>query len=715
MPRAAGRRRTVRPRSRIGRATVQAGLTVLLHAVRIGEPYLRFRALWRLTGAVDREAAVPMLLGVSELLDRIEDPHDHARTVEWIMMTIPDAQSGLAAGELFAHQNLVELFARIEDPENRARAQCRLALLAPERLEDLLEAAAGSLGRIADPASRAEAVGDVRTALGRVAGLTPALDAVAESLPEDWLRDKALGRTSRLLAECRTRYGAGALAWRLPPPADADGARRVHRLGYPTGLLAWGALYLDATALKVGELGATPTGDTADWELLLGPEWEAGVDALIQSATDGALRLTAREAGVLNRIVQSGRNAVLERLWAYLECPDTQAMAIAVRWTAADEPAERWKALVQAEAGHLTAENVDRLVELISESTDRLRLRGALALHGPRPYGTNRNRRWSPTRVGAETIEALSRHADRDDYPPPISSVLSWVQCDIHHDDAEALARWIADAAESGSPARWILKHLESIDDALLPPLLEALPTAPAEVQRILLCGLSELAFADRVLESAPEAVRSAVASVPAQVRRKVRFVPNAAVVCLKAAEEAAACPDEEERLGLARAAVERAAVWADDASLADGQTCVSRLKARGDTFYVHRGENGTWTDAGTAAPGLAENEGVLRLMLAWVESLRFEEDEFDLAGDLLSAADALAHVSPNAFTALADPGVWEPILIEFVETGGALDRAGRGGAHARPAAPGQRAGRRRAAHGHERHDARTAGGVSGH
>ena len=654
----------------IGRAAVKAGLTVLLHAVRIGEPYLRFRALWRLSGVVDREAAVPMLLNVSELLDGIEDPHDHARAVEWIMMTIPDAQSGLAVGELFAHQDPVELFARIEDPENRARAQYRLALLAPERLEDLLEAAAGSLGRIADPVRRAEAVGDVRATLGRVAGLTPALDAVAEALPEDWLRDKAFGRTSRLLAEYWTRYGAGALAWRLPPLDGAGGASRVHRHRYPTGLLAWGALYLDATALEVGELGATPTGDAADWELLLGPAWEAGVDALIESATDGALRLTAREASVLNRIVQSGRSAVLERLWGYLECPDAQAMAIAVRWTAADEPAERWKALVQAEAGHLTPENVDRLVELMSESTDRLRLRSALALHGPRPYDHNRNRRWTPARVGAETIEALSRQAGRDDYPPPISSALSWVQSDIHHDDAEALGRWIADAAEPGSPAQWIIKRLESMDDALLPPLLEALPSAPPEAQRLMLFGLSRLAHTHQVLESAPEAVRAAIASVPTQVRREVRCVPNAAVACLKAAEEAAACPDEEERLEIARGAIERAAVWLDDASLADWPSCISRLKAMGATYYVHRGANGGWTEAGGTAPELAENEDALRLMLAWVESLRFEEDEFALAGDLLSATDALARVSPNAFTVLAEPDVWEPILIEFVETG---------------------------------------------
>ncbi|SHN36212.1 serine protease [Actinacidiphila paucisporea] len=655
--------------SALPRNVLDSARVLLRHAVQIGNPYLRFRALWLLSGIAGLEPVAVRRTGP----DLIADPHDRARALEWILMTIPGMRTGLHLGQFIDLDEVIRRFLLIQDPENRARAQCRLAMLVPERLGDLLDAAAASVGRIADPVRRAETIEEIRFTLGGIARLAPGFEEAAESLPDQWLRDKALGRTSRLIAGHRADFGAGALVWQLTDATGTGGATEYRRT-YPTGVLPWGVLYLNATAAEVGALEATTAGDTADWELLLGSEWQSGVDALIDSAADGALSLTMREASVVSRIIQAGRSTVLDQLWGYLECPEPRSLAIATRWSTADPSAERWKALVQAESGVLTPESMDLLVEMLCEATDRLRQRVVLALHGPTPWGNNRNRRWSVSRVGVKTIEAIAGHSVRVDYAPQVVSPITWMQCDIHHDDAEALHQWLAEAAaDPHSAAGWILKSLESVDESLVASLLEALPSLPAAAQRKLLVGLGQMAISFRVLESSAQALQSAIAAVPAHVRREVWFIPEGAVACLRAVAAAAAWPDEGSRLDVARDQIERSKLWLDDNCVKNPADCYRRLGALGDSYYVYHRSNGYWDKATEAAAELAENEIALRVLLSWLESLSFAESSTDLATDLvaflLTAADALARVSPNAYTALADPDVWEPILTEWVET----------------------------------------------
>jgi hypothetical protein len=650
------------------REYVTANVATLAQTERITDPYLRFRALWLLPGAPDHEQDAPVRVSPFRLIQTIINHHDRARALEWILMTIPDLQLVQEVGNILDLDPLLRLVSRIEDPENRARSQGRLALIAPERLDDLLGAARGSIEQIADPIRKAETIADIRSAWEGVSDTRSAFDAVADTLPEMWLRNKALGRGSRLVAAYRPHYEAGALAWRLPPEATLGGTV-AHRRGHPTGRLAWGVLYLDTTAAEVEALGATPSGDTADWDSLLGSEWQTGVDALIESAADGALRIGPREASVINRVVQSGRAAVLDRLWGHLESPDVQAMAIATRWTTADAQAERWKALVQVEAGRLTPENVDRVVELIGESTDRFRLRGALALHGPRPYPTNSNRRWSTSRVGAETIEAIARNA-RAGHPPSVANAVGWTQADIHHESGDALRRWLSEAAEdSDSPAHWILEKIESIDGALLTLLLESLPSAPPKLQRTLLQGLSRLAYTSRVLHGSAEAVRSAIAAVPPEVRWDLRLIPEGPLTILKAVAATVGRPDEGARLEVARSFIEQATLWLDGEHLTDPVTCLARLEDLGRSRYVHGESNGRWAKVDALAAELADNEDALRLLLAWIESLGLVEELDYLLAHLMTATESLARISPNAFAALADPDIWESILTECVRT----------------------------------------------
>ena len=644
---------------------LQSVAVLVTQAGAVGDPFLRFRALYR---TIEYARLMPPGLDINAVVAEIADPHDQARAIEWLLLSIPSQQVSLRISEDFLY-HLAALSAAVADPENRALAQGRLALIAPGLVDDLLAAAVDSVGQITDPCRRADAISEVRAALGTLPVIAQGLNRAADALPEPWLRDRAHGRDSRLVAAYRNQYQAGPLAWRVPPEAGSLPADS-YRLPFPAGHLAWGVLYLAAVAAEAEPLAASPTGGgEAGWELLLSSGPQAGVDALLDSLPDGGLRLPAAAASALNRVVQSGQAAALRPLWPYLDRPDAGAMPMIARWPADDPDVRRWKALVQMEAGYLTSDNIAPVVELLTSPADRLRLRAALALHGPRPYSNNRNRRWAVSRVGAAAVEGLAAQAIRTDYLPAVLSTFGWVQSDIHHDDGTALDQWLAvAAADPSTPAGWLLRSIESIDEPLFPPLLARLPAAPPGLQRTLLQGLARLANVLKIPFEAQDGLRVPIAEVPASVRRELRVLPQGPAAILAAAAMAAAEPDGPLRLALARSTVENSMIWLDDECLTDSKACLDRLKAMGAEYYVRLDHAGYSVAAEEAAVPLTENEDALRLLLSWAQSPGPAEDTWFRA-DLLTALEAVARISPVAFTALAAPDTWEPILIEWVVT----------------------------------------------
>ncbi|MEU6025126.1 hypothetical protein [Micromonospora sp. NPDC047134] len=653
--------------TRPGEVSAESMSALWTYAARLADPYLRFRALWRLCDSLRRDQVLALRLDILGLIESITDPHDRARAFEWIVSAIPGKQARLGIGDIFDLSELLEALTDIADPENRARAQYRLALLVPQRQEELRDAAVGSVGEIADPQRRAEVVADLRTAM--VSNLTQPLDAVADAMPDPWLRAKARGRSARLVTAYRQHYDTPALLWRLPAGGGPDGGTSC-RLTQPTGHLAWGLLFLNATALEVEAFGAVPTASASQWSLLLGSDLSTGLEKLLGSMREGALRVGAREVSVLNQVISTGRAAALEPLWAHLECTDPGAVAIITRWVGAGPAVDAWKALVQAEAGHLTPESATALIELACGATDRLRLRAALALHGHQPVGQNRARRWSVQRVGAGTVAVIATQACREDHLPSVLSTLWWVTHDIHHDDAGALGRWLAEAAErDDSPASWILGSIESIDQELVPLLLEALPAAAPSLQRTLLTALARLTHCGEALHPNRTAVRSAIMAVPAEVRRQVAVLPEGPVTYLKVVTQAVADDGGESHLDTALGLLDDSYLWLDDECLDNDTACADRLKQIGSAYYVPVGSNSYWARADKAAATLAENEQALRLLLSWVQHPSSEQIADRDLGDLLSATYALARQSPDAFAALTDPDEWEPLLVEWAET----------------------------------------------
>ncbi|MFE0677065.1 hypothetical protein [Streptomyces sp. NPDC058867] len=643
----------------------------MVHTARIHDPYLRFRALWRLAGALADLDGTVADLAVAHSFARIADPRDLARAVEAIALTEPNLRPGDLP--LYEYHRLRHELGEVVQPADRARAMARLALLAPDHSDELLAACTASLRQIDDDRQLVQAIREVRAVFGGFYGPAETGDTLVEAVPDAWLRDLATERASRLVARYRAHYGQGALAWRLPPGTTALGARE-HRLSQPTGHLPWGLLYLNATAAEAITMEAVPTDGDANWDLLRERDPQAAVAGLLEAGIEEGLRITPREALLLTRLVESDRGDVLGPLWAHLRCPDRAARAIVSRWTDSDPAAARWAALVQAEAGHLTPGNVSKVIELIGASTDRLRLRAALALHGTTPHGKNRDRRWSVRRVGAASLDTLAGHLRRTDLPPVVLSSLEWVRCDIHHDDGTAIDTWLEQLASgSGGSAEWIVESIESIDAGLLPRLLAALPRMPAAGQRALLTALCKLAHNQpEVMNPLTDSVHAAVTSVPETVRGALRVVHEGPAAYLKAARKAVTDHRADERLQAAERLVVEAGVWLGGDALDSAGSCMERLKVIGEGQYITIGlskNSGYWAEADTAAAPLRGDDDVLRLLLAWVESVNPADDTDDELGHLLTALNALAQAAPHAFTALADPDVWEVILTECSET----------------------------------------------
>jgi len=158
--------------------------------------------------------------GLLSLVDGIDSPAQLLTAFEWILMTIPVLFPIL-------QPRMALIASNISDPENRARAQCRMAINNPEASDQHLQNAVESMRAITDPARKAETIQEARILWTWLSESQQPLDEVAHMIVDDWLRAKALGRCSRLVQEYRQKYNIGALAWRID--------EQSHRHRIPTG------------------------------------------------------------------------------------------------------------------------------------------------------------------------------------------------------------------------------------------------------------------------------------------------------------------------------------------------------------------------------------------------------------------------------------------------------------------------------------------------
>jgi hypothetical protein len=614
-------------------------------ARRIGEPYTRFRALWRLARWDSAEPNREVIREAVAAAGAIAHPHDFVRAWEHIATLLPEEV------DESRWRSIIDNVHKIADTENRSRALARLALRAKQhsaQRREFFAAAVQAAAGIDDNARLAAILGELHRAFRADPESLARLRGLAETIPPGWERFKGLERLSRLVLEHQEECGARSPA-------------------------VWSALYLKMVIDEARQaLGSLPR-LSPDWTGLLGEQRPAALDALVRVAAFDGLPVEGQAVGVVESAAQPDGGESLAELWPLLERPDTVALAATSRWAERmpNGPAASWSALLQVEAGRLSRETVAPVIDLLDAPNDRLRYRAMLALHSPDPHSGKKDRRWSIRRVGPELFAMVNQAAlDRRFDRPQQANVLSWVDHDVHHDDPEAIARWVV-AASSGSEeeqavAERILGRIESVDERALDVLLFSLGTNNPRLLNAVLRSLARLAYSTpTTLVGRWEEIFCAVRAVPGAVRRSWRVLPaGPAAVLAIAAEAIEATGGAEPSPKDAAQIVEGHLRFLDEESLASPETLQERLLFLGQQLLVGRE---FWSRPGWMAKPLAEKEPVLLFLLAWLELETAQDPSSDRVRDLVCALFVLTHGCRDAFADRATPESWEPMLCDLV------------------------------------------------
>lgn len=641
------------------------------------EPYFQFRAFGYLPEFFASEPG-SFEIDLSKLINRLPEPVDRIRAVEFLLMGSPKFVTS-AAGLPDLIDAVTHLLPEITDPENRARTFCRLAMFMPVQTEKLLLGAVEALGAIPDITRKAVTINEVRAVWGRAPGIAAALDVVAETIADPWERDKALGRISRLVHTHRELGAVVPLAWRICQTAEMKDY--VFRQGATKGTLAWTLLYLFNTSEEVERLKAGPSNSDVLWDDLLDNPSEA-VAGLIAAGLEAGLSITMRNASILDRVLQEDRAGDLEPLWPYLGRPEPGAVATISRWFSYLGRPRQWSALVQAEMGRLTPEIVGSVIDLLSDSTDLLHLRASLALHGPTPHTNNPARRWRVSRVGVETLDLLAQEAKRSSNSQAMLTTMRWVLHDIHHDSPKAVEKWLQELCEEGeySPSAWLLSGMESAEPEVVSVMLSGLPSVSPNAQVIILKALARLSYCYQGVSLPPGDIHKVIARVPEDVRARLAILPKGTETLLNSVRDAVKETQSGYAWQQALVLMHKSSEWLDEECLDSRKACIERLKAIGTQEYVIVGElragdvdidewkGPYWTNTDKAAKPLGQDERIQETLIALLAEMESTNHYLGYSNHLLTATEAIARRSPDTFARLASPEDWEPIFTEWTQ-----------------------------------------------
>jgi hypothetical protein len=641
------------------------------------EPYLQFRAFGYFPEFLASEPEA-FEIDLSKSINRIPEPVDRIRAVEFLLMGSPKLVTS-AAGLPDLIDAVTHLLPEITDPENRARTFCRLAMFMPVQTEKLLSGAVEALESIPDLTRKAVTINEIRAVWGRAPGMAAALDAVAETIADPWERDKALGRVSRLVHTRRALGEVVPLAWRVCQTTRVKDC--VYRKGSANGTLDWTLLYLVNIAKEVERLGRGPSNSDALWDDLLDNPSEA-VAGLVASGLEAGLPITTRNASILDRVLQEDRADDLEPLWPYLGRPEPGAIATISRWSSRLGKPSQWSALVQAEAGRLTPEIVGSVIDLLGDSTDLLRLRASLALHGSTAHTENPARRWRISRVGAETLDVLAKEAKRSSNSQAMLTTITWVHHDIHYDSSKAVEKWLQEVCEEGehSPAAWLLGGMESAEQEVVSVLLSGLPSAPPDAQEIILMALARLSHCSKGVGLPPGDIHKIIATVPEGIRTRLSILPEGTETLLNSVRDAVKETQSGYAWQQALMLMDKSSEWLDEESLGSREACIKRLQSIGAQKYVVAGQvragdvdidawkGPYWIKTDKAAAPLVQDERIQETLIALLAEMESTNNYLGYSNHLLTATEAIARKSPDTFARLASPEDWEPVFTEWVQ-----------------------------------------------
>lgn len=608
---------------------------------QITDPYLRFRAIWRVMEKSVLNHQSNSLALLRRTAESIDEPHHKTLALETLLPYMGDYATALAEATTVAHG--------IAAPADRARAYARLALLAPViESRHLFSRAINVASQIEDATERAEFLSELRPYILSDGTLRDEFRAAAGTLASPSLHAKVMGRPSQILRFNWGELRDNAVIW------------APLYLGFQAAALQSEAVFEEGTDAQAASL-------TADSATSADQSSEAAVPLTYQRVIDFDAAFSRGETeGFLGNAFR-------------LENPPPLAINIVERWRAQGPTiVQPYAALILIECGRISVENLRPLFDLLQTSDDRIRYRTMLALHGRQATSGNQNRRFTPYRLGPEVIELLAQETHRrqesspqQDISPQVVTTLSWINHDIAHDDVPALDRWVAAAADSGDdsePARLLLSNIEFASPDVIQRIVQVLPAAAPPVQKALLKSISRLASVrnnSSLNDETPELL-SAIRQLSPEVRNSFKELPEGPKQVLEVAylfgQEGGTIAD---RISAANAELEARRKWIDDEALISVNTLMAGLKTLGSEQYRSVDYINVWIKA---AQEMAEVELTFKFLFDWtLDTLSPGADE-RVVSDFLPALAIMAKVSPMTFTAQANPDELEPLLVDIVE-----------------------------------------------
>jgi hypothetical protein len=343
-----------------GMGRVELEREIVARVMRIADPVIHARALWRLARWSAYWGDDHMLDAAIAAAARIVQPLQRSRAYERLLEEAPPQI------RLPLLQRLETTVRLIPDTDNRVRALCRLALLSPrEESARLFHEAVEQLGSIPDAASRAETLVLMRKVLTERQLPLEALEELAETEVDSWYRHKAMGLLS---------FEVVRLHPQLAAPADNT----------PVVLHA---LVTDV----IGLLERNQESDDSWWRLTNPEQREAALETLladIARTEHGTLPFTQTVYSSLTALAAQGGVGIAAELLPHLALPGSRIIPELRAWLENPPHASfrRYASLMAAESGQLDAATLPDVLDLLEHGKDIACYRAALVLHSDNVY-----------------------------------------------------------------------------------------------------------------------------------------------------------------------------------------------------------------------------------------------------------------------------------------------------------------------------------------
>ncbi len=311
---------------------------------------------------------------------------------------------------------------RISAPLNRLRAWCYLSdmQMDEEKASACVFKAMDMLPELETDGRRASALEFILNRYGPIAGRYSNWPSINTSFESAWELNKALGKTY--------------LNWYTFDELAADGADPESFRSIPDW---WALLGLSDAVQELSYRFAERDEISNLWRELLNPENRPATAYRLQKKGRNGLKLDNLAHRAVTRLAEDQETGILNNLLPLLEQPASAVLPLITPWISHARPGLRQlAALLQAENGQLTTENLDLVVDCLKSDSDRLRFRAMIAVHGPAHNSGQINRSLSTSNMNRAFFERLQQLKSSDyNGDPAVGQVMAWMNHNLVHDN----------------------------------------------------------------------------------------------------------------------------------------------------------------------------------------------------------------------------------------------------------------------------------------